>query len=61
MISPKGKTSKARRNKRRAQTWRIAMPTLATCYKCNALVQSHRMCKSCGHYKRSEVYKRAAE
>lgn len=59
MICPKGKTSKARRNKRRAQTWKIAMPNLVSCNKCGELVQSHRMCKACGSYNRREVLKMA--
>ena len=59
MICPKKKTSKARRNKRRAQTWKIAMPNLVPCGKCRMLVQSHRMCKACGTYNRREVLKQA--
>ena len=59
VISPKGKTSKARRDKRRAQTWKIAMPNLVNCSKCNALAQSHRMCKACGSYNKREVLKMA--
>ena len=59
MISPKGKTSKARRNKRRAQTWKITMPTLVSCNKCGELMQSHRMCKACGTYDKREVFKKA--
>ena len=55
MISPKGKTSKARRDKRRRQTWKIAMPTIASCDKCAEPVLSHRACKACGTYKRREV------
>ena len=59
MICPKKKTSKARRDKRRRQTWKIAMPNLVACSKCGELVQSHRMCKACGVYKRREVLKKA--
>jgi large subunit ribosomal protein L32 len=59
MISPKRKISKSRRDKRRAQTWKIAMPNLVKCSKCNELVQSHRACKSCGSYNRREVLKAA--
>ena len=55
MIEPKRRTSKARRDKRRKQTWKIAMPTIATCDKCGTFVQSHRACKACGTYKRREV------
>ena len=55
MISPKKKTSKARRDKRRKQTWKIAMPNLVKCTKCGELVLSHRACKACGTYKRREI------
>jgi len=55
MISPKKKTSKARRDKRRRQTWKIAVPTVAKCSKCGEAVQSHRACKACGTYNRREV------
>jgi large subunit ribosomal protein L32 len=59
MISPKQKLSKSRRDKRRAQTWKIAMPNLVACSKCKALMQSHRMCKECGSYDRREILKTA--
>ncbi|MCL2223987.1 MAG: 50S ribosomal protein L32 [Defluviitaleaceae bacterium] len=59
MICPKGKTSKARRNKRRAQTWKIVMPNLVSCNKCGEMVPSHHMCKACGSYNRREVFKKA--
>lgn len=59
MISPKQRTSKARRDKRRAQTWKIAMPTLVKCSKCRELMQSHRVCKACGSYDRREIIKAA--
>ena len=59
MICPKGKISKARRDKRRAQTWKIAMPNLVPCSRCGELAQSHRVCKSCGSYNRREIFKAA--
>ena len=59
MICPKGKHSKARRDKRRAQTWKIAMPGLVTCSNCGELCQSHKACRSCGVYKRRDVLKLA--
>ncbi|MCL1863306.1 MAG: 50S ribosomal protein L32 [Defluviitaleaceae bacterium] len=57
MIEPKRRTSKGRRDKRRAQTWKIAMPNLVSCTKCGELVASHHMCKACGSYNRREVLK----
>ena len=59
MISPKQKLSKSRRDKRRAQTWKIAMPNLVTCGKCRALMHSHRVCKDCGSYNKREIIKQA--
>jgi large subunit ribosomal protein L32 len=58
-IGPKGKISKARRDKRRAQTWKISMPSLVPCNKCGELAQSHHVCKSCGSYNKREVLKTA--
>ncbi len=54
-ICPKGKISKARRDKRRAQSWKIAMPGLVKCSKCGELMMSHRVCKACGSYNKKEV------
>ena len=59
MISPKGKISKARRDKRRAQTWKIPKVNLVTCGKCGDLVRSHHVCKTCGSYNRREVIQKA--
>lgn len=54
-ICPKGKKSKSKRDKRRAQNWKIAMPNLATCPKCGETVISHRACKACGTYNKKVV------
>ena len=59
MISPKRRTSKARRDKRRRQTWKITMPTLVPCSKCGELMHSHRVCKDCGSYNRRDILKMA--
>ncbi len=53
-IGPKGKHSKARRNKRRAN-WKLTPPNLVRCSKCGELVMPHRVCKSCGTYKNKVV------
>ncbi|MDR1913926.1 MAG: 50S ribosomal protein L32, partial [Clostridiales bacterium] len=47
-ICPKGKHSKARRDKRKAQSWKIPMANLVVCVRCGELMQSHRVCRSCG-------------
>ncbi len=54
-ICPKGKKSKSKRNKRRAQSWKISMPNLADCPKCGKPVVAHRACRSCGHYNKRSV------
>lgn len=42
-ICPKNKSSKARRDKRRAN-WKMAAPNLVKCSKCGALMMPHRVC-----------------
>ncbi|RAZ38247.1 50S ribosomal protein L32, partial [Klebsiella oxytoca] len=37
MAVPKGKVSKARRDKRRSSTWKLAAPNLVVCPKCGAM------------------------
>lgn len=54
-ICPKGKMSKSKRNKRRAQSWKITMPTLTNCSKCGELIIPHRACKACGSYNKREI------
>ena len=43
-ICPKNKSSKGRRNRRRAN-WKMTAPTLVKCSKCGALMMPHRVCK----------------
>lgn len=56
-ICPKGKHSKARRDKRKAQSWKIPMANLVVCGKCGELMRSHRACRACGSYNKREVLK----
>ena len=46
-ICPKNKSSKARRDSRRAN-WKMSAPNLVKCSKCGALMMPHRVCKACG-------------
>ena len=46
-ICPKNKSSKARRDKRRAN-WKMSAPNLVKCSKCGELMMPHRVCKACG-------------
>ena len=50
MAVPKRKVSKARRDKRRANTWTLGAPTIAACPQCKQPKLAHRVCKSCGYY-----------
>lgn len=53
-ICPKNKTSKARRDKRRAN-WKMKTVNLVKCPNCGELMMSHQVCKSCGTYNKKEV------
>jgi len=55
MICPKGRHSKARRNKRRAQSFKIAKATLVNCPSCQEYKLPHKVCRACGYYKKVEV------
>ncbi len=50
MAVPKRKTSKARRDKRRSNVWKLALPGITKCPKCGEFILSHRVCKNCGTY-----------
>lgn len=47
---PKRKTSKARRDKRRANHG-VDSPALARCSQCSEMRLAHRACPNCGYYK----------
>ena len=47
MAVPKGKSSKARRDSRRAN-WKLSLPGIVVCPKCKEYVLAHRVCKHCG-------------
>ena len=51
MAVPKRKVSKARRDKRRSNNWKLEAPTLFKCPKCGEFNLAHRVCKKCGTYK----------
>ena len=55
MAVPKGKVSKARRDKRRGSNWKLSVPGLTACPKCGALRIPHRACKACGTYNGRDV------
>jgi large subunit ribosomal protein L32 len=53
-IGPKNKSSKGRRDKRRAN-WKMNVPNLVKCSKCSELMIQHRVCKACGSYNKKEI------
>ncbi len=55
MAVPKRKTSKTRRDKRRASSYRLNKVTLTVCPQCNEPKLPHRVCRACGYYKNREV------
>lgn len=57
MAVPKRKTSKARKNKRRSNVWRMDAPVLVRCPRCGEYKRPHRVCASCGYYNDREVIK----
>ncbi|MCI8594484.1 MAG: 50S ribosomal protein L32 [Oscillospiraceae bacterium] len=60
MAVPKGKTSKARRDKRRSSHWKLETPGVVTCPKCGTYHLPHRMCKTCMTYNGHEFAKAEA-
>jgi len=54
MAHPKRRTSKARRNKRRAHH-QLKNVTLAECSNCGAMHRYHHVCMECGHYRGRQV------
>ncbi len=47
--------SKSKRDMRKAQSWKIATPTLVACSKCGELMVPHKVCKNCGSYNKKVV------
>ncbi len=55
MAVPKGKVSKARRDKRRGSNWKLKAKVYAVCPKCGELYLPHRTCLACGYYNGRQV------
>lgn len=51
MGNPARKQSKSRRDKRRANTWKLDAPGMVECPQCHEAKLAHRVCGSCGFYK----------
>lgn len=63
MAVPKRRTSRMKRDQRRAQHDKVTAPNLIACPNCGDMTVPHRVCATCGHYKGREVkaVKAAAE
>ena len=55
MAHPKIKTSKGRRDQRRAQNFKLSMPGIVECPQCHEFKLAHRVCKNCGYYNNTKV------
>ena len=51
MSLPKRRTTRSKRNMRRANHDKVTAPNLVPCAKCGEPVVPHRVCGACGHYK----------
>ncbi|MGD1997916.1 MAG: 50S ribosomal protein L32 [Candidatus Dependentiae bacterium] len=60
MPVPKGKRSRARRDKRKANKG-ITMSQLGSCQTCQSPISSHRACSVCGYYKGVKVLRTKTE
>ena len=61
MAVPKRKHSQARKNKRRSNVWKLAMPAFSKCTQCGQLKAPHKVCPHCGYYKGKEIIKMEEE
>ena len=54
MAVPKRKTSKSKRDKRRAN-WKAKKPTLSECPQCHQMKLPHHVCPECGYYDGEQI------
>ena len=55
MAVPKRKTSRSKRDMRRANHDKVSAPNVIPCPKCGDMMLPHRVCPACGHYKGREI------
>ena len=60
MAVPKRRVSKARRDKRRSNVWKMEAPALVKCSQCGEYKRAHRVCPACGYYNGTLVVKKDA-
>jgi large subunit ribosomal protein L32 len=60
MAVPKRRTSKRRRDQRRAHD-ALSVPVVGKCPNCGEALRPHRVCPSCGYYKGQAVTQKVAD
>ncbi len=55
MAVPKRKTSKAKRDSRRAPNMKKSLPGLSICPQCHQPKLPHRVCPNCNYYDGKEI------
>ena len=60
MPVPKTKSSRSRRDKRRAN-WKLTVPGLVECPQCHELKKPHHVCPVCGFYKGKQIITKTVE
>lgn len=55
MAVPKRRTTRSKRNMRRANHDKVTAPNVAPCPNCGEVMVPHRVCGGCGFYKGREV------
>jgi len=56
MSVPKKKTTKSKRDQRRAH-WKATLPEISVCPSCGAAVRPYHVCTACGKYQGRQVLK----
>ena len=60
MAVPKRRRSKARRDTRRNNVWKMSAPELMKCPHCGEYKRPHRLCGHCGYYDGKQIVKKEA-
>ncbi len=58
MAVPKRKTTRSRRDMRRAHHDKVTAPNAIPCPNCGDMMLPHRVCPVCGHYKGRSIIKK---
>jgi large subunit ribosomal protein L32 len=58
---PKRRTTRAKRDQRRANHDKVTAPNIIPCPHCGDVMVPHRICPNCGHYKGEAILPELAE